>query len=575
VVRHAPLKRPSLIQAVLAAFRIVLALSVAAGLTPANGAAAFPSSSPNASEGAARLDALLKPPFGALIHPHLRRWHPHRPSWAPDWNGGYYGDYGGGYGGDFDPCAPGYGPGGGFVDGAYPVADGYSAPSYGQPTYPSSGYSAGPYPTAPGAGGGYILDGRYITVDGRGYGGMPNGGCQGGYEGGYPTAGYPYSGGDTGLPSWGWNPSADITTWGPPNIYPLGGGNDHITIDCRDQGGPRLNSALAQLDPGGTLYLKGRGPACEETLQIQQPVIIAGEPAAAFPLGSDPGPAVIKAPPGQPCAVIAVGPRGGVEFRDVTLEAPHGGQSACLQSWGSAVALVRSTINHNGEASAVYASGGQLFFNDAEIDGVSDDSTIWVEDAAIVFRNVGVTAVSTALDIRPGGANAVLLDHVTLYAPPGEGARTATGILARRSRTLSGHFELRHIEISGFRNGVVAEAGSELHINHALISHARLGVAVDGAKVDIHDSGVDALDWGVYAYAGQVTISRTHIFSFARLPIGSDSGAIIDETDIWLYGDHCGGFGHAHWSCRDRRSLAPYFLRSEFTPHHWGWDAPI
>ena len=77
--------------------------------------------------------------------------------------------------------------------------------------------------------------------------------------GGYVQGGYP--GGDPGFPSWGWNPQVDVTSWGPPQIYPLGGGGtDHITVDCRDPGGPRLNSALSQLAPGGTLYLRGRGP---------------------------------------------------------------------------------------------------------------------------------------------------------------------------------------------------------------------------------------------------------------------------------------------------------------------------
>ena len=549
---------------------------------------AFPSSSPNAVEGAARLDALLKPPFGALVHPHIHRWR--RPSWAGDWRGSYYGGYGDGYGGGYgsgygDPCGPGYGGAPGYGDG------------YGDGGYPGSGYSGGGYPgggcapggypsgcaTPPITGGGYILDGRYIPAGGGVYGGCqpgyPSSGTYtsgvypgGGFSGGYPSS---YPGGAPGLPSWGWNPAVDVTSWGPPQIYPIGGGTDHIAVDCRDNTGPRLNNALAQLAPGGTLYLRGRGPACEESLQIQQPVIIAGEPDAAFPIHGAPGPAVIKAPPGQPCAVIAVGPRGGVEFRDVILEAPHGGSSACIQSWGSAVALVRSTISHSGEASAVYASGGQLFFSDAEIDGASEDSVIWAEDAAIVFKNVGVKAVSTAIDIRPGGANSVLLDHVTLYAPPGEADRTATGLLARRSHTLNGHFEMHHVQISGFRNGVVAESGVDLRLDRVLIGHARLGVAVNGAKVDIHDSGIDAKDWGVYAYAGQVTISRTHVFSFARQPIGWDPGATIDDHDIWAYVDHCSFLDHPHWGCRNRRSLAPYFLQSDFTPHHWGWDAPL
>ena len=581
--------RRSPFRGAVAALALALATVGAALVCLSGSAAAFPSSTPNAAEGAARLDALLKPPFGALIHPHLRRYYPHRPNWAGNWSGGYYGGYGG-YGGD--PCAPGYQggayPGGGYPNGGYSGA-GYPGGGYVDGAYPDGGYQGGPYPGGgypggacqggvyPGAypdggcggqagsGGGYILDGRYIPV---------GGGCQGAYPaGGYVQGGYP--GTDSGFPSWGWNPQMDVTSWGPPQIYPLGGGTDHITVDCRDPGGPRLNSALSQLAPGGTLYLRGRGPACEESLRIQQPVIIAGEPDAAFPIHGDAGPAVIRAPPGQPCAVIAVGPRGGVEFRDVTLEAPHGGGSACIQSWGSAVALIRSTVSHSGEASAIYASGGQLFFSDTEIDGASEDSVIWAEDAAIVFKNVGVKAVSTAIDIRPGGANSVLLDHVTLYAPPGEADRTATGLLARRSHTLNGHFEMHHVHISGFRNGVVAETGVDLRMDRVLISHARLGVAVNGAKVDIHDSGIDARDWGVYAYAGQVTISRTHLFSFTRAPIGWDPGAVIEDHDIWAYGDHCGLFDHSHWGCRDRRSLAAYFLVDDFTPHHWGWDAPL
>jgi len=539
VVRRAPFPLKLIgLRTVIVAAALLGAVLALGGL-----AQAFPSSSPNPAEGAARLDALLKPPFGALLHPHIHRWR--RPSWAGEWRGGYYRGYGDGLGYG-DSCAP----------------------EYGGPDY---GYVAG---------GGYILDGRYIPVGGGSGcktafpapGGYDPNGYSGGGSGGYPSR---YPGPDARPPSWGWNPATDVASWGPPQIYPSGGGADHITVDCRDNSGPRLNSALAQLAPGGTLYLRGRGPACEESLQIQQPVIIAGEPDAAFPIHGPPGPAVIKAPPGRPCAVIAVGPRGGVEFRDLTLEAPNGGASACIQSWGSAVALVRATVSHGGEASAIYASGGQLFFSDAEIDAAGEESAIWAEDAAIVFRNVGVKAVSTAIDIRPGGANSVLLDHVTLYAPPGEADRTATGLLARRSHTLNGHFEMRHVQISGFRNGVVVEGGVDLRLDRVLISHARLGVAVDGAKVDIHDSGVDARDWGVYAYAGQVTIARTRLFSFARQPIGWDPGAVIDDHDIWAYGDHCGEGEHPHWACRDRRSLEPYFLTNDFTPHHWGWDAPL
>jgi hypothetical protein len=65
------------------------------------------------------------------------------------------------------------------------------------------------------------------------------------------------------------------------------------------------------------------------------------------------------------------------------------------------------------------------------------------------------------------------------------------------------------------------------------------------------------------------------VFSFARLPIGSDPGAVIDDHDIYAYREGCGGgFGreHEHWSCRERRTLGAQYQHSEFTPHHWGWN---
>lgn len=515
-------------------FGLMAAAALATSAFIAAPATAFPSSSPYvAADGTAKVDAQLKPRFGDLIHPRVRDYRYGRPSWSR-WSrfryDGYYGD--------------GYGCGG-----AYPVQNGY----------PDQGYPGQPYPDQP-----------YPSQAGYPSDGYDQGGCQGSD----PTYG------GYGRPDWAWRPGQDFSNYIAPTIAPIyggvyGGGLEHVTVDCRGEHSAygRISEALSQLAPGGTLHLKGHGPACTETLQIDRPVIIQGDPPSAFPTEADAGPATLTAPPGSPCAVIDAGPKGGVEFRDVVIEAPQGGRSACLQTFSSAVALVRSTLRYTGESSAIYAQGGQLVFNDTEIDSSGYDAAIWSEDAAIAMRNVGLNTASTGLDVRPGIGQGIFLDHVSIVGGGGFGADASqSAIIGRRSRGQDCRFKIENTRVTGFRTGLSFERGLSVEVNRVRIGHSRVGIAADGARLKVRDSAIDAGDYGVYVYAGDAEIADTYIFSFSRYPIGFDPGANVTDHGLRLYADGCGGFHHEGWACHRYHDLPGGLLRDEDGgPRHWGW----
>ena len=553
-------------RAIATGIAALLALSVGL-LAGARHSAAFPSSSPYvAADGTAKVDAQLKPRFGDLIHPRVRDYRYGRPSWSR-WSrfnyNGYYGDGNYGCGGGSYPA----------YQGGYPSQNGFVQ----QDSYQQQGG----YPSQ----NGYPYQGGY-----QGQSGYQNG-YQGDYQNGYPAdqgcqgGGYDASYGGYGRPDWAWQPGQDFSNYNAPTIAPIygasyggvsyGGGLEHVTVDCRGEHSSygRISEALSQLAPGGTLHLKGRGPACTETLQIDKPVIIEGDPPSAFPTEADAGPATLTAPAGSPCAVIDAGPKGGVEFRDVVIEAPQGGRSACLQTFSSAVALVRTTLRYTGESSAIYAQGGQLVFNDTEIDSSGSDAAIWSEDAAIAMRNVGLNTASTGLDVRPGVGQGIYLDHVSIVGAGGFGADASqSAIIGRRSRGADCKFKIENTRISGFRTGLSFERGLSVEANRVRIGHSRVGIAVDGARLRVSGSAIDAGDYGVYVYAGEAEIEDTTIFSFSRYPIGSDPGAIVHDHGLSLYSDGCGGFHHEGWNCH-RQSELPFGLSRDGDggPRHWGY----
>jgi hypothetical protein len=497
---------------------VIAALLTALVLLFAGPALAYPSSTPNAAWPTAKLDAQLKPRFRALIEP--RHYGYPRPSWSRYRDFYWRGD--GGYQGGYDQ---------GYCDPADPYCQGgaYSGQYSGQ-TYSNcdsrSGYCAG----------------------------------TGGYSPAWAGGGDPYS-----LPSGAYYAGG----------YE-GGGREHITIDCRADRPNRLSEALYEVADGGTIHLKGKGPACTGTLQIGKPVIIQGDPPSAFPSEADAGPAVIVAAPGSPCAVIDAGPRGGVEFRDLIIESPEGHRSACIQTFSSAVALVRTTVHYTGESSALYIQGGRLVLNDTEIDSAGYDAAIWSEDATLGMRNVGIATASTGLDVRPGVGQTISLSRVSITSTPGgpNSGGPMSGIIGRRGRAGDCAFKIENSYVGGFRTGMLFEPGLKIEVERSRIDESRMGIAIDGAVLTMHGTAIDATEYGVYAYSGRGDITGGYVTSVPREPFGTDPGATIIARDVSVYAEGCGGWRRREgWRCFGRREAPSWSLRHDHGAfRQWGWS---
>lgn len=509
----------------VALFAAVLALILA----PANRVEAYPSSTPNAAWPTAKVDAQLKPHFRELIGVHRHGYY-RRPSWSR-WRNFYWrGDCG--YEGQ--GC-----------QGGYDYGDGYGC----DPSDPY-GCQQQDYGCTPGDP--YCQQESYPPCDTR------DAYCQGGaYRPGWANGGDAYS-----LPS--------------ISVYGDGHGREHVTVDCRRDDPGRLQRAMDEVADGGTIHLRGRGPACTATLQISRPVIIQGDPPAAFPIDGEAGPAVLTAPPGSPCAVIDAGPRAGVEFRDLVIEAPQGGRSACLQTFSSAVALVRATLHYTGESSALYIQGGRLVMNDAEVDSTGYDAAVWSEDAAIGMRNVGITTASSGLDVRPGVGQTIALNHVSIIAAPSGpgGGGPMSGVIGRRGRGGESVFTLENSYVAGFRTGMLFEPGLGVDIKHSRVDQSRMGVALDGGHLSMHDTAIDATEYGVYVYSGRAEITGGLVTSVLREPFGADPGAGLITRDVAIYADGCGRWGrHDGWLCHSSREAPPWrYRREDYSARHWGWN---
>jgi hypothetical protein len=412
------------------------AFVMVAGLLAATAAQAFPD---------AQVDAEIRPPFGALLHPRLRRFHPY---------------------------------------------------------YPERRFNRW----------GYERDGRYYPI-GRDYND---------YHGRWADGG-----------------------WRSQHGYPQQGPIQTITVDCGDASlGPTpLSDALYALADGGTLYIRAGGHPCAETLVITRPVIIAGEPLSAFAPGPPAEPPVIAPPTGAPCLQVMPG-AGVVELRDLVLSADQAGGQACIQSWDSDIALVRAHIHYQGDASAVYVSGGHLLSRDSDIVSGGYDPAVATEGAGLELDGVSITAAATGLDVGPG-ASPLTLDQVSITSAPGADPSLApeTGLTVRYERGGSATLLVRDSEISGFRTGVWLDQGARADISQVNILAARIGVVSRAVDLSVTNSELDVESTGIYLVMGHAKLTHSVISGFDGDPFAIERGADLFAEDNWIYPRHdCRGF---------------------------------
>jgi hypothetical protein len=394
----------------------------------------------------------------------------------------------------------------------------------------------------------------------------------GGHGGGYGVnVQYPPYGPDSGYPPYG--PDGGY----PGGAYPPGGyQQDSIRVDCSipANGGPDpLNAALYQVATGGVVYVRAGG-ACNSTVFINRPVTIVGEGVPAFAPGPNPQPAAVAPSQGKQAFVIAEGVKG-VEIRDLIIECREARDAACIESYNADVALTRVQIRYQGNASAVYASGGRLLIRGSDISGQTYDPTVVADGVDAQISDSIVRGESVGIDITLGGQSESLISNVGVLAirstDPTE--RPEFGIMAHGARESASSLVLENTTMWGWRTGLWIGRGATIKARHLRVSRATVGVA-SGGNLVLGQSLIGGSDSGVYAFGGRTELHGVVVHGFTRKPVFADNGAILDDADVWIFPSACGpDFVRPHWNCRLAVQLpVGYRDDAEVVTGPWGWS---
>ena len=276
---------------------------------------------------------------------------------------------------------------------------------------------------------------------------------------------------------------------------------DSITVDCADNrgGGSQLADAIYNLADNGVLYIRSRGGVCRETLEIDHPVIIAGEGPPAFGnVGS--GVAKLSPPDGSPCIRIAPGVKG-VEIRDLVIESNHGGRSACIEAQDADVALIRSSVRYQGDASAIFVQGGSLIMRNSIVEARTNDAAILADGAAVDIQQSKISADVRGLDITPAPGQSRLVQVGVIS--PGPGLPGSTAITVRDQRSGAGSLLIANSVIRNWVTGVYVDRGAEVELSRNRIIRVRRGVVSDYGRVRVRQNAIAADEYGAYFAGGR------------------------------------------------------------------------
>jgi len=323
-----------------------------------------------------------------------------------------------------------------------------------------------------------------------------------------------------------------------------------------------VSDALQTLEDGGIVYIRGAA-ACKETIVVENPVIIAGEGASIFS-ESQYTSATITPDAGMACIRIASGVKG-VELRDLTFKTQNGGRMPCIEAWDAEVALVRTTVEYWGDASAVYASGGKVIMRDSVIEAKSWDPAVLIEGAVIDIARSRISGEAGGLDLTPGNGES-RLEQVGIMARGGE-TPGDVGLLVRGLRSGTGTLTVRNITACGWNTGLHLERGAVVDIARSRICDAQRGVISAGASLTVRESAIGAREIGAYISSGRARFTQNRFYGGGR-PAYAEPGATLELQDNWVYWDsEC-------WRARFDRGL--YCMSSRNLPtslrERGGWS---
>ncbi len=348
---------------------------------------------------------------------------------------------------------------------------------------------------------------------------------------------------------------------------------DSITVDCADpRNGPSpLNEAIYNLADNGILYIRTRGGAvCHETLEIDHPVIIAGEAPPAFDPGPEPGPAKLQPAPGAPCVRIAPGVKG-VELRDLNIDDTQGGRSACIESVDADVALIHTLLRYQGDASAIFVQGGKFLVRSSTIDARTNDAAVLADGATVDFHRVKILADVRGLDITPAIGQSKLV-QVGVIAT-GVGLPGSTGVTVRDQRSGSGDLLIANSVFRGWVTGLYVDRGGKAELANSRMLRTERGVVSDFGVVKVYQNAIESGDFGGYFSGSGPQVLRNRFYgSGPRFDPGANP--VMESNYLFLAPEFCGfpmGPGLYCRPLKDRRD--PVFDEGGFDLEgRIGWD---
>lgn len=338
---------------------------------------------------------------------------------------------------------------------------------------------------------------------------------------------------------------------------------DSITVYC---GQDSVQAALNRLADHGTLILRTNGKPCQEDqpIYLDHSVTITGDEDSVFDPGPGPVHVTLSAPPGEPCLVAY---NGSVVLKNVVVQAHEAHDADCVQAQGGAwVALVNSTVNYDGEGSAVAARGGRLVIDNSHINAETFGAAVLAEGTVIEVRHSEINAIGVGLDLTPAQEMESKISGVGIFGKREEKDPRAVGeaaIMIRGARETQPTIHIEDVSISRYRTGIVVGRQAKVDIIRARIHHAAVGVTSEG-ETEVADSAIGAGEIGVYELSGRTHTRAIVVFGALYGPVASagDQPPPMDDTDTWFFTptESCEGF-QGGWNCRWLSQLPIYFAQ--------------
>ncbi len=303
-------------------------------------------------------------------------------------------------------------------------------------------------------------------------------------------------------------------------------------VDCsgRDPDAYRsVSEAARHTPPNGTIVIRppGRGMTCVETLEAPGPVTI---------VSSGRTPAVIQAPPGQPCLIadIPLGDR--LVVRNVKFIA-RGHDEPCVKVQAGTVAMQDVHIDsRNTDWAFDVGQSGELDLADSRIE--TDGSGVKASRADVELTNVEIDVEESSDDRQSAGLALDRTDGVV------SGGRILGGKVGAWVSAGPHGLKIGGLQIDKTDRALVIHDGEQgsVRVADVRITNSLEGVLVSpGTEVRLHNISVDgARGTAVSLYGGRTELTSSHI---SRAGIGIALAPPSRwQPDFWERLFHC-----AHW----------------------------